>query len=90
MTNNRGFWVVSMLALLALYAAALVLVAQGHYSHRLVLLAAIILAAHALEIPLAFHMLKARRPRALRVVFSTLLFGLVWWVPARRGIVPVS
>lgn len=87
MINNRNFWFVLMAALLALYGAALLLALQGHTpAHVVVRLALIVLAVHVLEIPLAFYMLKARKPRPVRLVFATLLFGLVWWLPARRGV----
>ena len=90
MTNNRNFWIVQMIALLALYGAALVLILQGQGTHRLVTLVQIILVLHVLEIPLAFYLLKARNPQPLRVIVGTLLFGLLWWIPARRGLIAVA
>jgi hypothetical protein len=53
-------------------------------------LAGALLAAHLLEIPLAFHMLRGRNAQAPRVIVGTLLFGLIWWVPARRGVFSVG
>ena len=89
--NNRNFWFAPMAALLALYGAALLLILQGQTpEHVVVRLALIALAVHVLEIPLAFYLLKGRKPRTLRVVLGTLLFGLIWWLPARRGLLAVE
>jgi hypothetical protein len=90
MTHHKLFWQFFMATLLALYAAAVVRIALGDVDHRNVQLAAIILIAHVLEIPLAFRMLKDKKPQAARAILATLLFGLVWWIPARRGIFAVA
>ena len=91
MLNNRNFWFAQMIVLLALYGAALLLALQGHgIEHIVVRIAVIVLAAHVLEVPIAFYMLKARNPQPLRLVVATLLFGLVWWLPARRGLLAVA
>lgn len=91
MLNNRNFWFAQMIVLLALYAAAIVLALQGHgIEHIVVRIAVIVLAAHVLEVPIAFYMLKARNPQSLRLVVATLLFGLVWWLPARKGLMAVA
>jgi hypothetical protein len=89
MTQNKIFWQVFMVALVGLYVAAIVIAIQGHVDHRTVRLAALIVFLHAVEVPLAFRMLQERRPDPLRLVVATLLFGLVWWIPARRGIFAV-
>jgi hypothetical protein len=89
MLDNRNFWLALCASLLAIYAAALVLLLQGQAGHVLVRLSAIILAAHLLEIPLAFNRLRERKPAPLRVVALTFVFGLAWWVPARRGVFAV-
>lgn len=91
MLNNRNFWFAQMIVLLALYGAALLLALQGHgIEHIVVRIAVIVLAAHVLEVPIAFYVLKARKPQPLRLVVATLLFGLVWWLPARRGLLAVA
>lgn len=90
MFRSRTFWLLQMLALAALYLAAAWLAIHGMTAHVLVQMAGIILAAHVLEIPLAFYMLKERQPQVLRTMFATLLFGLVWWIPARRGLFAVK
>lgn len=91
MLNHRNFWYAQMAALLAFYGAALLLALQGHgMEHLAVRVAVIFLAVHVLEIPLAFYLLKGRKPRTLRVVLGTLLFGLIWWLPARRGLLAVE
>lgn len=89
MLDNRNFWIANILALLLVYAGGLFMAAQGQTRHWLVLLSLVILFFHFLEIPLAFSQLKARNPQPLRVVVMTFLFGLLWWVPARRGLFAV-
>jgi len=89
MTNSKGFWIANMVGLIAFYGWAVLHVVQGDTGHRSVLVAAIILGLHVLEIPLAFAQLKTRKPEPLRVVLATLVFGLIWWVPAKRGLFSV-
>jgi hypothetical protein len=90
MSAKPEFWYALMGGLLALYALAIVVALQGQVTHVAVRLTLAILVAHVLELPLAFRMLKDRQPRAARVVVATLLFGLLWWLPARRGLLPVA
>jgi hypothetical protein len=89
MTNSKAFWIANMVGLTAFYAWAGLHLAQGDSGHRSVLVAAIILGLHVLEIPLAFYMLRGRQAQPLRVLLGTQLFGLIWWVPASRGIFAV-
>jgi hypothetical protein len=35
-------------------------------------------------------MLRDRQPQIPRLLVATFLFGLIWWVPARKGIFVVS
>ena len=90
MMNNKSFWGVQMAALSLLYVSALWVFLAGEHTHPTVLISALLLAAHALEIPLAFYVLKGRSASAARVIPLTLLFGLIWWIPARRGIFKVK
>lgn len=90
MTNNKSFWGVQMVALLLVYAYALFVGLSGQHDHIMVLIAVILLAAHALEIPLSLYMLRGRSASLPRLLVLTLLFGLIWWVPARRGIFRVN
>ena len=90
MFNNKSFWGSQMALLLAVYLFAAFKLLQGDSSHIVVTIAAILLIAHALEIPLAYFMLKNRSPSFLRLLPLTLLFGLIWWVPARRGLFKVN
>ena len=53
-------------------------------------LAAVILAAHILEIPLAFRILKHLKPDPLRTAIGTFLFGFTYWLPVKRGIYPAA
>jgi len=87
--NGKPFWIAQNLALLVLYGAASVLCSTGQSGHLVVLLATVVLVAHVLEIPVAFKVLKDRKPAALRVILGTFLFGFTWWLPAKRGIYPV-
>ena len=89
MVNSKTFWIAQMVGLIAFYGYAASHFVNGGMEHRSVWVAAIILGLHVLEIPLAFAMLKGRGASPLRVIALTQLFGLVWWVPAKRGIFPV-
>ena len=86
MLDDRRFWYGLMAALLAIYAAGAVVALAGHPTHALVRLSLILLAAHVLELPLAFRALRGRPLQRARVVLATLVFGGVWWIPARRGV----
>lgn len=90
MLDNKALWLAQNLALVVFWLAALGLLAAGHAQHWLVLVAAVILAAHVLELPLAFMVLRGRGAAPLRVTFMTLLFGYTWWLPARRGVYALS
>jgi hypothetical protein len=83
MLDSMGFWLAQNCALGLFY-----LVAQTH--HWVVLVAAVLLAAHVLELPLAFRVLRERQASAPRVLLLTVLFGFTWWLPARRGIYAVK
>lgn len=89
MLNSKPFLFGSMFGCCVIYLAALWLALQGHTTHGLVIAAAVLLIAHALEIPLALRKLQKLDPSLPRLVVLTLLFGLLWWVPARRGLFPV-
>lgn len=89
MTSSKTFWIANIAGLAAFYAYATMHLLQGDSGHRSVLVAAIILGLHVLEVPLAIFMLKGRNAQPLRVIVATLLFGLLWWVPARRGLFAV-
>ena len=89
MTHKKSFWIANMAVLLAFYTYAAWHFEQGNTGHHSVLVAAIVLGLHLLEIPVAFLMLKGRNAQPLRVIALTQVFGLVWWVPARHGIFAV-
>ena len=90
MTNTKAFWIANMVGLTGFYAWAALHLAQGDSGHRSVMVAAIILGLHVLEVPVVFSLLKSRKPNPLRVLFGTLLFGLLWWMPAKRGLFAVN
>jgi hypothetical protein len=89
MLKQRGFWYLMMAACLLVYVAGAVLAWRGELRHPVVLLSAVLLVAHVLEIPMAFKRLSGRNPQPLRVIVATTLFGLLWWVPASRGLLAV-
>jgi hypothetical protein len=86
MLGNKRLWQAQNFALVLFWLAAIGLLVMGQSHHWLVLVAAVILAAHMLELPLAFMVLRGRGAAPLRVTIMTLLFGYTWWLPARRGI----
>ncbi len=86
MTETKQFWQVNNAVLLALYMIAAVLVIDGRTDHWGVILAAVILVAHVLEIPLAMKVLKDKNPSMGRLIVGTVLFGFTWWLPAKKGI----
>ncbi len=86
MIKSKGFWIVQNVVIVAFWLAAVTLLATGQSQHRLVLLAAIILAAHVLELPLAFGVLRGRGVSPIKTLLLTLVFGFTWWLPVRRGI----
>ncbi|MES2489651.1 MAG: hypothetical protein V4607_07640 [Pseudomonadota bacterium] len=90
MMNNKSFWIAQMAALGLVYALGLFFGLSGQHTHPTVLISVLLLAAHALEIPLALYMLKGRSASLPRLLVLTLLFGLIWWIPARRGIFQVN
>ena len=92
MLNNKGFWIFNNVALCVFYIAALyfVFIAGAGISHPLVLVAALIVAAHVLEIPLALKILAPQKPSVARAILGTTLFGFTWWLPAKRGIYAVK
>lgn len=87
--DKKGFWIAQMIVLLAVYAAAAWIAMDGDTAHLLVRVSVLVLAAHVLEIPLAFVRLKGLNAQPLRVIVLTVLFGLLWWMPARRGVFAV-
>jgi len=86
MANSRGFWLAMNLAVLLVYALGGWMALQGQPDHWLSLLAAITLALHLLELPLAWMQLREQNPALLRWLLMTLIFGLTWWVPAKNGL----
>jgi len=89
MTSNKGLWLVQIAGLTLFYLVAAYFAANGQTQHWTVYGAALLLAAHALELPLAWLRLRALNPQPLRLLVLTLLYGLLWWVPAQRGLFKV-
>ena len=89
MTELKQFWQVQNAFLVAWYMIAAALVSEGRIDHWAVIIAALILLAHVLEIPLAMKVLKEKNPALGRLVIGTTLFGFTWWLPAKKGIYAV-
>ena len=89
MAQDKRFWLAAMGGLLAFYAFAALQLAQHGLMQRPVLVALGLVAAHVLELPVAFRRLRERNPEPGRVVAATLVFGLLWWIPASRGLFAV-
>ena len=89
MTQKKPFWQVLMAGLLLFYAYAAFMGLTHGLMQRPVLLALAFFAAHVLEMPIAFRKLKALNPDPARVMVATFVFGLVWWIPASRGLIAV-
>lgn len=90
MMDSKGFWIFNNVVILAFYGFAAALLMAGNMQHWIVLVAAAILIAHVLEIPLAVKVLKDKNPSFGRLAIGTLLFGYTWWVPAKKGIYAVQ
>ncbi|MDR3416164.1 MAG: hypothetical protein P4L83_08260 [Nevskia sp.] len=89
MLDNKFFWYPQQLFLVGFWLASAWLLLHGQTKHWLVGLATVMLITHALEIPLVLRLLKGRDPAPAHVSLMTLIFGLTWWVPARRGVFAV-
>jgi len=90
MLDSRLFWRANQALILAVYVAGVVLAVTGRGDHIVARTAAIVPLVHLLEIPLAMRVLKEKKPAIGRLLVGTLLFGLFWWIPARRGLVQVA
>ena len=90
MGNDKRFWQALMAGVLAFYAWALVQGLAHGLMQRPVLLALAFFVAHVLEMPIAFRALRERKPDPARVIAATFVFGLVWWIPAKRGLFAVA
>lgn len=88
MANNKTFWLALNTFLGLWYVAVFgyVLLLGGRWDEWVPLVTLVILAAHVLEIPLAWKMLNGRNPAPMRLIVMTTLFGLTWWIPASKGL----
>jgi hypothetical protein len=86
MLRNPRFWILQNLLTVAFWLTALGFIATGQTQRRLPLIAAIVLAAHVLELPLAFRLLRGRGLPPLKIVGMTLVFGYTWWMPVHRRV----
>jgi len=84
--DKPWFWYPAHCVQIAFWLTALWLLCSGHSGHWVVSLATTMLISHIVELPLVFRMLRERKPAAARVIPLTILFGLTWFVPARRGV----
>lgn len=86
LADHKPFWLLCNAALALLHVAGIILCISNGLAHPIAILWAIILAVHALELPLAFVLLRKNTFSPAMTTIMTLLFGFTWWVPARRGI----
>lgn len=90
MIDKPYFWYPAHCVQIAFWLVALWLLCSGHDKHWVVSLATTMLISHIVELPFVFRMLRSRNPSASRVIPLTILFGLTWFVPARRGVFPAN
>lgn len=88
--DRKEFWLGAMALIAFIYLIALVLLMLVGTHTFIVKLALLMLAVHALELPIAFKRLAPRKPRPQKLVPLVLLFGAAWWVPAQKGLFPVA
>lgn len=86
MLDSKPFWRVVDLAVLVFWLAVAALLYTGQREHPLVLIGAIFIVAHVLELPLAYRLLRGRGFPAAKVFVMTMVFGFTWWLPAQRGV----
>lgn len=87
MIDDKRFWLTAHVVTGALHLAGIVFYLAHGLASPVAQLWALIVAIHALELPLAFIAVRERGIPAGAVVIKTLIFGFTWWVPVRRGIV---
>ncbi|WP_428310142.1 hypothetical protein [Hydrocarboniphaga sp.] len=80
------FWATLIFGLSLFYVIAAVIALRGDTHHWSVSLSLILLGLHVLEMPMAWFKLRALKPSPIRFLVLTLLYGLLWWVPASRGL----
>ncbi|MGH8461389.1 MAG: hypothetical protein ACRESS_07265 [Stenotrophobium sp.] len=89
MPTQRNVWLTLIAGLSLFYLYSAWLAYGGQTQHWAIRVSLVLLAAHFLELPLALRALKARHPAMPRLLVLTVLYGLLWWVPARRGLFQV-
>jgi hypothetical protein len=86
MFDKTSFWATLIAGLSLLYVVAAVIALRGDTHHWTVTTSLVLLGLHVLEIPMAFLQLRAKKPAPLRFLLMTVLYGLLWWVPVKRGL----
>lgn len=80
------FWATLIFGLSLFYVVAAVIALRGEPHDRMVIVALVLVGLHVLEMPMAWFKLRALKPSPIRFLVLTLLYGLLWWVPASRGL----
>ena len=88
--DRKEFWLGAMALIAFIYLIALVLLLLVGTHNPLVRLAVFMLIVHAIELPIAFKRLAPLKPNPQKLVPLVLLFGAAWWVPAQKGMFPVT
>lgn len=83
--GEQRIWYALQAGLVVFWLAVPLVGLLGFHVPLLTLLAAIILLAHVLEIPLAINRLRGKNIPTGRVVLKTLVFGFTWWLPLSKG-----
>lgn len=86
MLDSKPFWQSVNLGAVVFWVAVAALLYTGHREHPVVLVGAIFVIAHVLELPLAYRLLRGRGFPAAKVFVMTMIFGFTWWLPAQRGV----
>ena len=86
MLDSKPFWTFVNLGAIVFWLGALYLLLTGQQGHVIVLIAALFLVVHVLELPVAFRLLRRRGFPAATIFIMTMIYGFTWWLPAQRGV----
>ncbi|GLR27291.1 MULTISPECIES: hypothetical protein [Limnobacter] len=86
--GSGKIWYVLQGGLVVFWLAIPLIGLLGHHIMWLNMLGAIILAAHILELPVAFNRLRDKQVPVSKVCLNTVIFGFTWWLPVSKGDIP--
>ncbi|HEX4879651.1 MAG TPA: hypothetical protein VFV39_07395 [Limnobacter sp.] len=85
MQEEQRIWYALQAGLVVFWLIVPLVGLLGFHLPWLTMLAAVILLAHVLEIPLAINKLRKLGLPKARVALKTLVFGFTWWLPLSKG-----